>query len=113
MAYTSHGHHIPGTVPSGPIPRKKWRCGSVYKCDVCKEEAVEILGHEPIDAMEISIKNVPIRYNGVIVGSANVTENGKIDIQVNPRASKEFMDTIGYWLGNGFSIYPNTTLPQE
>jgi hypothetical protein len=38
MAYTSHGHHIPGTI-KGSEPTEIKRCGGLINCKVCKNEA--------------------------------------------------------------------------
>lgn len=42
MAYTRHGHHIPGTSEENP-PGARARCGAFIGCDSCKGE---ILGHQ-------------------------------------------------------------------
>lgn len=38
MAYTRHGHHIPGSVDDG-VARMKARCGGVRLCSLCKQDA--------------------------------------------------------------------------
>lgn len=38
MAYTIHGHYIPGSDPSD-IPPQAARCGGVEKCTQCRVEA--------------------------------------------------------------------------
>jgi len=40
--YTSHGHHIPGTVLESVRPIRVARCGGVSLCKVCKSEAENI-----------------------------------------------------------------------
>ena len=39
MAYTTHGHHIPGTILEGPEPSLRARCGGPGLCKVCSEQA--------------------------------------------------------------------------
>ena len=39
MAYTSHGHHIPGTAKGKERPPMVARCGGVTWCKVCMAEA--------------------------------------------------------------------------
>jgi hypothetical protein len=43
MAYTGHGHHIPGTVASSiaNAPKNPARCGGVEHCPRCIKEAEE------------------------------------------------------------------------
>lgn len=71
MAYTRHGHHIPGTnrgegVTKAPAPE---RCGGVEKCSECKMDMetylVRFMG-EPIDypakAKRLVKDHVGLRY---------------------------------------------------
>lgn len=47
MAYTSHGHHIPGTVMNGERPLQVARCGGPPLCTDCaKETANYISAHQ-------------------------------------------------------------------
>lgn len=39
MAYTSHGHHIPGTIKGEGTPGERARCGGVGNCTRCTGEA--------------------------------------------------------------------------
>ncbi len=39
MAYTSHGHQIPGTLHDEPWPVKVARCGGINLCEVCRRDA--------------------------------------------------------------------------
>lgn len=43
MAYTAHGHHIPGTDEKGK-PEEVARCGGLRLCGQCKREAAAIFG---------------------------------------------------------------------
>ena len=42
MAYTKHGHHIPGS-PVEVLPESKavYRCGGIGLCDICKKDVFE------------------------------------------------------------------------
>lgn len=42
MAYTTHGHHIPGTrtILSDGLPHPVARCGGVKICEQCKKESL-------------------------------------------------------------------------
>lgn len=42
MAYTSHGHQIPGTLVESPRPEKVARCGAFAACKQCAQEAAAI-----------------------------------------------------------------------
>lgn len=42
MAYTTHGHHMPGT-PKGNPPSGKVRCGGPEFCASCSKETVAIV----------------------------------------------------------------------
>ena len=39
MAFTTHGHHIPGTTDEGPWPSLRARCGGPGLCEVCSKQA--------------------------------------------------------------------------
>lgn len=39
MTYTSHGHHIPGTILDALPPETRGRCGGVSLCAICSKEA--------------------------------------------------------------------------
>jgi hypothetical protein len=108
MTYTEHGHHIPGSVPDGPRPAKRARCGGVGLCDKCQDDAIKILGHFPVFPMEISAKNVPVTFNygDEVIGSADVNGDGTVKITMNGKASKKFMEALGAGMSNGFSFSP-------
>lgn len=42
MAYTTHGFHIPGTGVQINPPLHKGRCGGLWHCSLCSEEANHI-----------------------------------------------------------------------
>lgn len=48
MAWTSHGHHVPGTVLGELTPTSRHRCGGPLRCSLCKAEVTRIIG-EPTD----------------------------------------------------------------
>lgn len=41
MAYTQHGHHIPGSPISTPLPKTMARCGGCGLCQACSLEALK------------------------------------------------------------------------
>lgn len=43
MAYTGHGHHIPGSVDSGTPPKQVARCGGPKLCTQCAKDASKAL----------------------------------------------------------------------
>jgi len=45
MVYTTHGHHIPGTILD-ERPIQLARCGGIRTCRECQREAAEVLGKE-------------------------------------------------------------------
>lgn len=48
MAFTQHGHHIPGTVlDKNSLPEEIARCGGVATCQHCSEEAALYLTTHP------------------------------------------------------------------
>lgn len=71
MAYTAHGHHIPGSAPlSGPNPTNIARCGGPKMCPKCKKDVEEYFENlsEPkpqmIDHVDYALmaKKALIRY---------------------------------------------------
>jgi hypothetical protein len=48
MTYTTHGHHIPGTVKDDLHPLSVARCGGVSCCAECKQQAVDFLPDDSI-----------------------------------------------------------------
>lgn len=58
MTYTSHGHHIPGTVLNSVKPKNPKRCGGVELCARCKvetEEHMAFMAGEPTNYPDIAI----------------------------------------------------------
>lgn len=53
MTYTTHGHHIPGTVRDGDTTSDVIRCGSVKICQKCKAEAIEALPADSIVSADL------------------------------------------------------------
>ncbi len=45
MAYTTHGHHIPGTILEDP-PESVYRCGGPGLCDVCSKQVAKHINKE-------------------------------------------------------------------
>jgi hypothetical protein len=39
MAFTGHGHLIPGTLATGKPPQQKSRCGGPGACEKCQEDS--------------------------------------------------------------------------
>ena len=53
MAYTSHGHHISGTIKDDSIPAQVARCGGPGLCSVCSRETVVAQAKQRIDLEEV------------------------------------------------------------
>lgn len=68
MAYTGHGHHIPGTTKNGPPPTDVSRCGGVNICPRCRGDVLALMGDtakpQMIDHVDYSLeaKKALIRY---------------------------------------------------
>lgn len=91
MAWTSHGHHVPGTTTNGQ-PTSRARCGGPTVCVICKTEVGHIVG-EPTDyqskAKRFLIEHVdaqieeefsPVEkysYEVYIIWSAKILKNWK------------------------------------
>jgi hypothetical protein len=63
--YTSHGHHIPGTVKKCVDfqPKNPKRCGGVKHCRVCMSETEasnEILSRAPVTKTRMTSVTVPL-----------------------------------------------------
>jgi hypothetical protein len=58
--------------------------------------------------MEITAKNVPVTFNfgDEVIGKADVKADGTVDIKLNGKASKKFMESLGTGMSNGFSFSP-------
>lgn len=62
MATTSHGHHIPGTVPDAERPEKVMRCGGVHLCKTCQSEAAQYHNTDQKDIhMETAASTSPVK----------------------------------------------------
>jgi hypothetical protein len=53
MTYTTHGHHIPGTVKDDVHVLSVMRCGGPRVCEQCKDEAVAELPHDSIASADL------------------------------------------------------------
>lgn len=49
MAYTNHGHHIPGTMYWSHPPEYKMRCGGIGLCSSCSKDFASFANH-PVHA---------------------------------------------------------------
>lgn len=60
MAYTSHGHHIRGTVREGNFNGSRARCGGPGLCDQCGREAALLLVETSIvnDVVDIPVEGM-------------------------------------------------------
>lgn len=47
MAFTAHGHQVPGTTVDGK-PIEVMRCGGVMRCTKCRNEARQFTIHQPL-----------------------------------------------------------------
>lgn len=45
MAWTRHGHQIPGTTVVEPKPTNRARCGATGRCPECRADASAVLGN--------------------------------------------------------------------
>lgn len=50
--YTSHGHHIPGTIKNDDRPAQVTRCGGPGLCQVCMKEAQKAMTEPNEDLVE-------------------------------------------------------------
>lgn len=50
--YTSHGHHIPGTIKNDDRPAQVARCGGPGLCKVCMKEAQKAMNEPNEDLVE-------------------------------------------------------------
>ena len=81
MAYTSHGHHIPGTIDDHQRPEKIARCGGPMLCKVCSKQA-SMYNHpsnttlhgkkEPMKITKFARKSFQVE--GVQVTAENINE---------------------------------------
>ena len=67
MAFTSHGHHIPGTIATSTIATapNPSRCGGVAHCPRCKSEAEELAGllHGEFKDYQVEAKKILSEHN--------------------------------------------------
>lgn len=108
MAFTGHGHHIPGTVKNGTRPVMVMRCGGPRLCKTCVSDVNRYF--ERVREKEIKdakLKNIPVTMQGIRVGLAHMT-NDKIivEIKVSPGAHEMLKDLIRSGLSYDFSITP-------
>jgi hypothetical protein len=99
--YTEHGHHIPGTIPDGNPPALKARCGGPLKCKECQDEAAK--------ALSSMVVSVPVTYNGIVIGIADIHPDGNANLMMENRIGNEILALFKVGMANGFSIAPNYT----
>jgi len=103
MAYTSHGHHIPGTYERDHGANRVQKCGGVTKCERCIKESSKILPLKVVGGKDdIPRRNVElVSYsNGkrIVLGEVEVElvldHNGiTTSVKVEPDSS------LQVWLG--------------
>jgi hypothetical protein len=52
MTYTTHGHHIPGTIKGTDRPKDVIRCGGMVLCEKCQDEASKTPKDIPASSVE-------------------------------------------------------------
>lgn len=87
MAYTSHGHHINGTVLE-PEPNEKSRCGGPGFCETCTREGLAAQKPWPLDILLMSddsglIKMQQVHAPAAIPSMVNLSGEKKVHIWVN------------------------------
>jgi hypothetical protein len=110
VTYTSHGHHIPGTITSdehGQIPRA--RCGGTVICSVCAKDAnaivsaldkgLDVAGFFEAPAIVKGNQKALEKAKLFIVGARNnVTSNEEDIITVDDVGIFEFYSNdLGWW----------------
>lgn len=58
MAFTGHGHHIPGTIQGDTRPTNVARCGGVNVCPRCKDDVQALMGNASPGAKPQKIEHV-------------------------------------------------------
>lgn len=113
MAFTAHGHHIPGTILDETRPEKVMRCGGVSHCKDCKREA-EMAAHPssplsqnleeqtPSASAPVRFRKLPVEFDAIQFSGYNLEEvrafcgvrfvNGEENEIFNP------MGTYLHWL---------------
>lgn len=56
MAFTKHGHHIPGTIRDEYNPNSVARCGGTYMCNQCQKDAAAFFTGEVVTPRPIGIQ---------------------------------------------------------
>lgn len=123
--YTSHGHHIQGSVVDTQKPDKIARCGGPGLCETCSVEASQILikgksqmiqplkyVRKPfeVDAVEVTEDNMQ-EVAEWCQGTVHDIPNGRPFIKVrvaralNERQTKAFVGDWVLYAGIGFKVY--------
>ena len=93
MAYTSHGHQIPGTpVEDNGALRERARCGGPGFCDVCSNEIAAYIGKiEPLDDKTLSRVIMAMIRAGVdaIQMTVAITEMQKAGVSIKLKKDEE------------------------
>jgi hypothetical protein len=58
MAFTSHGHHIPGTTYDRDGDLGRVNCGGTNICQRCNQEAIDAVHKVTTDPQELTIRSV-------------------------------------------------------
>jgi hypothetical protein len=105
MAYTRHGHHIPGTIEGDITVEGIARCGGVKICPSCKSEAEVATRGTTSRNDECRLdftKHVTLRMRGDDVGEAKIwIDHGEIFISANIDPSSRLGSKL---LGSGDSF---------
>ena len=78
--YTSHGHHIPGTIKNNDRPAQVARCGGPGLCKVCMKEVQKFYGGErPTMANVDTMKIVNVACEAKLVLLKYLNQWGNVD----------------------------------
>lgn len=78
--YTSHGHHIPGTINNDDRPAQVARCGGPGLCKVCMKEAQKFYGGERLTMANVdTMKVVDVARKAKLVLLEYLNQWDKVD----------------------------------
>lgn len=126
MTYTSHGHHIDGTIKDDNRPLKVARCGGPGLCDICSKEAMYALQTnkdykmiepikyvrkpfevEAVEVTEETMDEVSAWCRGNIKTDAHERPYIKVRVAraLNERQTKAYVGDWVLYAGTGYKVY--------
>lgn len=100
MAFTGHGHHIPGTLLLGNPPKDPSNCGGVNECPRCKDDIKVYAGtyiKSSVDSQVIEPVNYELKARKILTAHIDSHDFPGFEKSIFEIRIVTFTKTLQHW----------------